>query len=69
MGGPPNSRSKNDGPEENPLLLAKLTPGGRVVPAGPAALQPQVVIRAAGLVVDRVRAAADTRHLSPCARP
>jgi hypothetical protein len=31
--GPPNSRSKNDGPEDEkpPPLLAKLTPGGSVV--------------------------------------
>ena len=27
--GPPNRRSKNDGPEEKVLSLAKLTPGGK----------------------------------------
>ncbi len=31
--GPPNKRSKNDGPEEV-LSLAKLTPAGRLEPAG-----------------------------------
>ena len=28
--GPPNNRSKNDGPEEKVLSLAKLTPAGRL---------------------------------------